>query len=122
MSNPLTRRILTFAFCAFGLSCFANADALYFQKVGVRTKSEATCLRFASDVARNQGFQNVHKSESEVAGLKNGVYIAITCVGRGQEDAIAIVMAMAPNFDAAKQTGQLVADKIRGITCFDSPC
>ena len=74
----------------------ANADALYFEKGPVKTSSERTCLRFAGDVARNQSFKNTHSNALEVAGEKDGVYVSITCVGRGQQPAIVIVMAVAP--------------------------
>ena len=100
----------------------ANADALYFEKAAVKTASEATCVRFAGDVARNQGFRNTHKSAAEVAGEKDGAYVAITCVGRGQQPAIAVVMAVAPKFDLAKQVGSFVAGRMKVITCIDSPC
>ena len=100
----------------------AHADALFFEKVAARTSSEATCQRFAGDVARNQGFRNVHKNASEVAGEKDGAYVAITCVGRGQEAAIAVVMAVAPSFDRARQVGHFVAGRMKLITCIDSPC
>jgi hypothetical protein len=107
---------------ALGLASSANADALYFEKTAVKTASEATCVRFASDVARNQSFRNTHKSASEVAGEKDGAYVAITCVGRGQQPAIAVVMAVAPRFDQAKQVGSFVAGRMKLITCIDSPC
>jgi hypothetical protein len=100
----------------------ADAAALYFEKAAVKTSSEATCLRFAGDVARNQGFRNVHKSRAEVAGEKDGAYVAITCVGRGQQPAIAIVMSVAGSFNVAKQVGNFVAGRMKLITCIDSPC
>jgi hypothetical protein len=100
----------------------ANAAALFFEKVAVKTSSESTCLRFAADVARNQNFRNVHKSGSEVAGEKDGAYVAITCVGRVNQPAIGVIMSVAPTFDNAKQVGHFVADRMKRITCFDSPC
>lgn len=113
---------LATAFCTLGLTSIAHANALYFQKVAVKTSSERTCLRFARDVARAERFQNVHQSSVEVAGIKNGAYVAITCVGRGNAASIAVVMVATPNFEAAKQIGQVIADRLRGIICFDSPC
>jgi hypothetical protein len=107
---------------AFGIASSANADALYFEKAAVKTASETTCLRFAADTARNLAFQNGHQNAAEVAGVKNGVYVSITCIGRGQQNAIAVVMAVAPNFGLAQQVGHLVADKVKGVICFDSPC
>ena len=122
MSSTSVRTLLGVAICALGLASIAMADALYFEKTPVKTSSEVTCLRFAGDVARIQGFQNVHKSQSEVAGVKNGVYISITCVARGQTDANAVVMAVAPSFTNAQQIGHFVANKVSGMTCIDSPC
>jgi hypothetical protein len=122
MSGTSVRTLLGMVVCALALASIAKADALYFEKIQVGTRSEATCLRFAGDVARTQAFQNVHKSQFEVAGVKNGVYLSITCVGRGEMDAIAVVMAVAPNFTNAKQMGEFVAKKVSGIRCIDSPC
>jgi hypothetical protein len=110
------------AIVLLAIATSANADALYFEKGAVKTSSERTCLKFAGDVARNQSFKNTHSSASEVAGEKDGVYVAITCVGRGQQPAMAIVMAVAPTFDRAKQVGSLVAGRVKAITCIDSPC
>jgi hypothetical protein len=104
------------------LATSANADALYFEKGPVKTSSERTCLRFAGDVARNQSFKNTHSNALEVAGEKDGVYVSITCVGRGQQPAIVIVMAVASTFDKAKQVGSFVAGRVKAITCIDSPC
>jgi hypothetical protein len=100
----------------------ARAAALYFEKAAVKTSSEATCLKFAGDVAQKQAFKNVHKSRMEVAGEKDGAYVAITCVGRGSQPAVAVVMSTAADFNVAKQVGHEVADRIKGIICFDTPC
>jgi hypothetical protein len=100
----------------------ARAAALYFEKVAVKTGSEATCMRFAGDVAHKQAFRNVHKNKFEVAGEKDGAYVAITCVGRGGQPAVAVVMSTAGDFAVAKQVGHMVADRIKGIICFDTPC
>jgi hypothetical protein len=108
--------------CGLNFASTANAAALFFEKVAVKTNSERTCLRFASDVARNQGFRNVHQGPAEVAGEKDGAYVAITCVGRGQQPGIAVVMSVADSFDVAKQVGHFVADRMKLIGCIDSPC
>lgn len=120
--STFVRTMLAAAICTFNLASTAKADALFFEKAAVTTTSEATCLRFAGDTIRFEGFQNIHQSQSEAAGTKNGVYVSITCVGRGQQSAIAVVMAVAPSFGAAQQTGQLVADKVKASRCIDSPC
>jgi len=98
------------------------AAALYFEKAVVKTKSEATCMRFARDVARNQHFTNGHASGAEVAGEVGGAYVAITCVGRGTQPALAVVMSVAPDFAVARRVGQQVANGMKAITCIDQPC
>ena len=98
------------------------AAALYFEKAVVRTRSEATCMRFARDVARNQHFTNGHASGAEVAGEVGGAYVAITCVGRGTQPALAVVMSVAPDFAVARRVGQQVANGMKAITCIDQPC
>lgn len=108
--------------CSVLIAHSANAAALFFDKVAVKTSSEATCLRFAGDVARNQGFKNMHKGPAEVAGEKGGAYVAITCVGRGQQPAVAVVMSVSDSFDTAKQVGRFVADRMTRIGCIDTPC
>lgn len=107
---------------ALALSQEAGAAALYFEKTLVKTSSEKTCLRFAGDVARNQQFKNVHKGPLEVAGEKEGAYVAITCVGRPNDRAMAVVMSAADSFDVAKRVGHEAANQIKGIVCFDTPC
>jgi len=104
------------------LSPMAHASALYFEKVQVKTASEVTCLHFANDTARALGFTNMHSSAQEVAGETQGVYVSTTCIGRGAQPAIAVVMATSSDFASAKQVGQSAANRIRGITCIDSPC
>ena len=100
MQQSITRITLVIIFlCSFINARSASASALYFEKAVVRTSSEAICLRFASDVAYNQGFRNVHKGSAEAAGEKDGAYVAITCVGRGQQSAIAVVMSISSTFD-----------------------
>ena len=95
-------------------------SALYFEKVPVKTSSERTCMRFAGDVSRDRRFTNGHASGSEVAGELNGAYVAITCVGRGNQPALAVVMTVAPDFNVARQVGQLVASRMRLQTCIDA--
>ena len=99
----------------------ASAAYLFFEKVAVKTSSEKTCLSFASSSLRD--FKNVHRSSSEVAGSKDGAYVSVTCVGRGQQPAIAVVMSVADaSFDTAKNVGQSVATQIAKIQCIDTPC
>jgi hypothetical protein len=106
----------------FTFSSPANAAALYFDKVFVKTSSERTCFRFAADTARIENFRNVHKNALEVAGEKDGAYVSITCVGRNNQPAVAIVMSVADTLAGAKHSADLAANRIKGIVCFDSPC
>lgn len=55
--------------------------------------------------------------------MKDGAYVSITCVGRGGGlQAVAVVMSVADTFEVAKSAGNLAGEKIKGISCFDSPC
>src|SRR4051812_1528013 len=101
---------------ALALPSRAEANALYFAKVVVRTSSEQTCLRFAEDTVRGEGFRNVHKNALEVAGEKDGAYVSITCVGRRDWPAMAIVMSVADNFAIAKRVADQSAERIKGIS------
>ena len=114
--------VFTVAITSLAHPALTMADALYFEKVAVKTTAESTCLRFARDVARSANFQNAHTSNTEVAGSVDGVYVAITCVGRGNQPAIAVIMGVAPAFDNAKRVGQSIAGRIQGIVCIDTPC
>jgi hypothetical protein len=120
-SSP-TLLALTFGLALLTAQSAATAGALYFEKAVVKTSSEKTCLRFASDVARNRKFKNVHKSPSEVAGEFDGSYVAITCVGRAGKGAVAVVMSTSDTFDVARRAGEDAARAIKGIVCIDTPC
>jgi hypothetical protein len=104
------------------VASYVHAASLYFEKFFVKTSSEATCYRFAADAARLQGLQNIHSNRLEVAGERGGAYLSITCVGRGNQSAAAIVMSSADSFAVAKQQAGQLAARIRNMTCIDSPC
>jgi hypothetical protein len=123
MGKPLFSLLIAGVVLAgIALSSPANAAALYFDKVFVKTNSESTCFRFAADAARSENFRNVHKNALEVAGEKDGAYVSITCVGRNNQPAVAIVMSVADTVAAAKHSADLAANRVKGIVCFDSPC
>ena len=107
------------AIAAAAMAPKARAAALYFERATVRTASEATCMRFAADTARGLQFRNVHSNQVEVAGERGGAYVSMTCVGRGQAPALAVVMSVSDRFDVAKQVGAEVAAKIKSIACID---
>ncbi|KZC23400.1 hypothetical protein RHOFW104T7_13855 [Rhodanobacter thiooxydans] len=97
----------------------AKASSLYFEKVAVKTTSERTCLSFARQVIHPGGYTGIHTSQSEAAGNTQGVYVSITCVGRGSLPAIAVVMAMSDDFAAAKQVGHTAATHMAGVQLID---
>jgi len=103
----------------FLLALPANGASLYFNKVSVHTQSEATCFKFASDTARAENLRNVHQNRLEVAGEKDNAYVSITCVGRNGEPAMAVVMSVSDDLAAAKAAADAVANRIKGIICFE---
>lgn len=91
----------------------AQAGYLYWSKFPVKTGTEAKCMQLAYGVAGQNGLQGIRRSGLEIAGSKGGVYIAITCVGRGSgQNAIAVVMAMGDNGPATSGLRDLIADKL----------
>jgi hypothetical protein len=109
-------------FAGFVMAPPVHAAALYFEKVPVQTTSEATCLNFARDTLRSQGYSNVHWNKLEAAGNKQDVYVSITCIGRGNQPAMAVAMAAASDFNAAKQLAHAAAEQVKRIVCIDTPC
>ena len=102
-------------------STAGQAAALEWSKIEVKTPSERVCMRFASDVAREKGLQNVRTIPIEVAGTKNNVYVSMTCVGRdAHTPAIAMVIAVSDDAGAAVSVRDELATGLKGITCFDS--
>ena len=118
------RQFLTLALVSLtaivGMPPQARAASLYFNRTPIKASSERVCYTFAADTARLEGFQNVHKNALEVAGTKDGAYVSITCVGRGNQPALAIVMSVADSFDIARRVADSAANRIKGIVCFDS--
>jgi len=94
------------------LAGHADAAFLYWSKIQVKTGTEAKCMQLAAGVA-GQNLQGVKKSALEVAGTRNGVYVAITCVGRGGgQNAIGVIMAIGDNGPATIAARDLIADKL----------
>lgn len=111
--NPFVRLgIVALGLGAILLAGHAEAGFLYWSKIQVKTGTEAKCMQLAYGVA-SQNLQGVKKSGLEVAGSRNGVYVAITCVGRGGgQQAIGVVMAIGDNGPATVSTRDLIADKL----------
>jgi uncharacterized RmlC-like cupin family protein len=65
-------------------------------------------MSLAYGVAGRQGLQNIRRTALEVAGTKGNTYVSITCVGRGGQSAIAIVMVTSD----APASAQAIHDQI----------
>src|SRR4051794_35911394 len=104
MDKLLSRTLVAIgAISSVTFSCNGGATALYFDKVFVKTSSESTCFRFAAAAARLENLRNVHKNALEVAGDKDGAYVSITCVGRNNQPAVAVVMSVSDTLPVAKR-------------------
>ena len=98
-----------------------QAASLYWSKFPVKTQSEKTCMRFAGDVARQHGLQNIRTIPIEVAGAKGKAYVSMTCVGRGGgQSAIGMVMVMSDEAGTATALRDELATAFKGIICFDN--
>lgn len=95
------------------LAAPVGAAHLYWSKFPVKTDTEAKCLQLAYGVVSQNGLQGVKRSKLEVAGSKNGVYVSVTCVGRGGgQNAMAVVMAMSDDGRAALGARDQIAGKL----------
>ena len=94
--------------------------ALYWSKFPVRTQKEARCMEFAYGAASQQGLQNIRRIAIEVSGTKAGVYVALTCVGRGGGlPAMAIVIATGDNQSTVIAIRDQLAAQIAKMVSFD---
>ncbi|GHF62886.1 hypothetical protein GCM10017781_43660 [Deinococcus metalli] len=119
--RPLViRSVLTVAALGLATATPAQAAALYFLRLEVKSSSEAVCYRFAQDTARSLGYANVRRGPLEVAGEKSGVYVSTTCVGRGSARVMAVVMATSDSFPAARQIATEFANRLGGMICIDT--
>jgi hypothetical protein len=97
-----------------------QAAALYWTKFQVKTQREARCMDFAYGAATQQGLQNIRRIPIEVSGTKGGVYVALTCVGRGGGlPAIAFVIAMGEDQANVIAIRDQVASQIARMVSFD---
>jgi len=94
--------------------------SLYWSKFPVRTQHEARCMEFAYGAASQQGLQNIRRIPIEVSGSKAGVYVSMSCVGRGAGlQAIAIVIAMGENHATVLAIRDQLAGQIARMVSFD---
>jgi hypothetical protein len=97
-----------------------RAEALYWTKFQVKTQREARCMEFAYGAATQQGLQNIRRIPIEVSGTKSGVYVSLTCVGRGGGlPAIAFVIAVGENQANVIAIRDQLATQIGRMVSFD---
>ncbi|PSB20696.1 hypothetical protein C7B65_07315 [Phormidesmis priestleyi ULC007] len=96
----------------------AQAAYLYWGSTAVKTASTKTCFDFAYDTMRNLNFQNIRRSQNEVAGSSGGSYAAITCFATTPR-ATAIVMVVGDNGNETARVRDDLRNKIAGIIRFD---
>lgn len=58
-----------------------SAASLFYFKGPTRAQNERACLSFAVDQARGHHLQNVKLDNLGVAGTRDNLFIAMTCVG-----------------------------------------
>ncbi len=114
------RWLMSGALAVAGCLCTASAQAayLYWSTVEVKTQYVNICMSFARDTLNGLGYQNVHVSAVEVAGSKNGAYVAITCLGTPSR-ATAVVMATGDQGPPVLQARDAVKARIAGMVRFD---
>ena len=77
-------------------------------------------MEFAYGAASQQGLQNIRRIPIEVSGSKAGVYVSMSCVGRGAGlQAIAIVIAMGENHATVLAIRDQLAGQIARMVSFD---
>ncbi len=96
----------------------AGGTFLYWASHTVKTDSIRTCYDFANDVLRQQNFQNIRRSESEVTGSSGGSYAAITCIAT-KPQATAVVMVVGSDGNETAKIRENLSKKIAGIVRFD---
>ena len=96
----------------------AQAAFLYWGSTTVNTASTRTCFDFAYDTMRNLNFQNIRRSQNEVAGSSEESYAAITCVATAPRTT-AIVMVVGDNGSETARVRDDLCNKIAGIIRFD---
>ncbi|HAX80085.1 MAG TPA: hypothetical protein DCY88_30675 [Cyanobacteria bacterium UBA11372] len=96
----------------------AQAAYLYWGSTAVRTASTRTCFNFAYDTMRNLNFQNIRRSQNEVAGSSGRTYAAITCVATNPR-ATAMVMVVGDDGEETARVRDELSNKIARITNID---
>lgn len=102
-STPTLRSVVLLGALSLSLSMpsISAAVSLYWSKGPVRASSPKSCFEFANKSMHDQGFQNIRRSNLEVAGSRQGVYASVTCIGTTPK---ATVVVMAAGDDALATT------------------
>jgi hypothetical protein len=89
----------------------ANAAFLFWKKVIGRSMTQEGCLKNA----KGNGLSNVRVGADEVTGtsIDGKVYIAITCVGRRGERAIAIIAGVGDDANWVRRMVDETAEQVR---------
>lgn len=96
----------------------AQAAHLYWGSTAVGTASTRTCYDFAYTAMRSLDFQDIRRSQSEVAGSRGGSYAAITCLGSSPR-ATALVMVVGDDGGETARMRDILRRRIAGTTLFD---
>lgn len=96
----------------------ALAVSLYWGSTAVKTDSVANCLGFAQTAMRALNFQNVRRSQQEVAGTSGGTYAAITCIATTPR-ATTIVMVAGNDTSETARVRDSLRQKVASIVLFD---
>lgn len=104
--------------CFLSTAKAAQAAYLYWGSTVVKTASTKTCFDFAYDSLRSLNFQNIRRSQNEVAGSSGGSYAAITCVATNPR-ATAMVMVIGEDGGETARVRDNLRNKIAGIIRFD---
>ena len=96
----------------------AQAAYLYWGSTAVKTASTKTCFDFAYTAMQSLNFQNIRRSQNEVAGSSGRNYAAITCVATSPR-ATAVVMVMGDDGGETARVRDDLRNKIAGMIRFD---
>jgi hypothetical protein len=111
--------VAAIALAGFVHAAPVHAAYLYWSKVQVSSAEESHCYSFARTAARD-ALSNVRFSPGqEVAGSQGRSYAAITCVGRGGNRAIAVIMVIGEDQGAASRLRDDLAARIQRVRRID---
>lgn len=115
-------RIVSITATIGGVTCLliagaARAASLSWGSTTAKTASVGNCLGFAKSAMQDLKFQNVRKSQDEVAGTSGGTCAAITCFATTPR-ATAIVMVVGEDGPETGRVRDSLRTRIAGITSY----